>query len=170
MNTANNTDITCTVVDSTAVTVATKAPCTFCGRSMKPASFTQHWRRHCHTDGARQCAEDHPGKVRPKKEASVTWTVGPFVTLVKELGERYECPVYNEATLSELRRRMQKEGATTELPEHSPTELFFPDVFAWQMVDPDSKSYYPTADACQRAVELLDEETFVQLCEDKQLY
>jgi superfamily II DNA or RNA helicase len=96
----------------------------------------------------------------------VQWTVDHLVRRVGELSQKYENPVYNEDTYNTLCAKMRCNGATTELPEQSPTSLFKPAEFAWQMVDAQSESYYATAEDCRRGVERLDEDEFVQLCEE----
>lgn len=96
----------------------------------------------------------------------VQWTVDHLVRRVGELSQKYENPVYNEDTYNTLCAKMRCNGATTELPEQSPTSLFKPSEFAWQMVDAQSESYYATAEDCRRGVEVLDEDEFVQLCEE----
>ena len=98
----------------------------------------------------------------------VPWTVALCVRRVKELSQTHNVEVYNEATFNELCEKMKEcDGATTALPEQSPTRLFKPWEFAWQMVDPRSASYYATADECRRAVEAMDEDKFVELCEEE---
>ena len=96
----------------------------------------------------------------------VQWTPNHLVRRVGELSQKYENPVYNEDTYNTLCAKMRCNGATTELPEQSPTSLFKPSEFAWQMVDAQSESYYATAEECRRGVEVLDEDEFVQLCEE----
>lgn len=96
----------------------------------------------------------------------VQWTVSHLVRRVGELSQKYEHPVYNEDTYNTLCEKMRCNGATTELPEQSPTSLFKPSEFAWQMVDAQRESYYGTAEKCRRGVERLDEDEFVQLCEE----
>ena len=96
----------------------------------------------------------------------VQWTVNHLVRRVGELSQKYENPVYNEDTYNMLCAKMRCNGATTELPEQSPTSLFKPAEFAWQMVDAQSESYYATAEDCRHGVERLDEDEFVQLCEE----
>lgn len=96
----------------------------------------------------------------------VPWTVDLCVQRVKDLSQIHNIKVYNEATFNELCEKVECNGATTALPEQSPTSLFKPWEFAWQMVDPRSASYYATANECRRAVEALNEDTFMELCEE----
>ena len=96
------------------------------------------------------------------------WTVPHFVQRVKSIAGHYQRSVYNEETYQDLCEYLTNtsDGASTELPRQSPTVLFKPYEFSWQMVDERSTQYYATAQECQAAVEQLDEDEFEQHCEE----